>query len=216
MLDLIDKYRDSGTWERTLTSAWTQAQVQLHHLGITPDEAHLFQRLANALLYSDPSMRPSSDVLSRTTIELTALWAHGISGDLPIVLVRIDEAEDVGIVRQLLRAQDYWRTKGLPVDVVILNEKPPSYEQELQGSLGRSRTSPPAARVVDAGRSRRQRLPPSRSDLIPAQERALAAVRSPCRASQPPWYVGRAGDPFATRGNRYAACPSTAANRKRC
>ena len=74
-------------------------------------------------------------MLSRTTIELPALWAHGISGDLPIVLVRIDEAEDVGIIRQLLRAQEYWLIKGLSVDVVILNEKPPSYEQELQGSL---------------------------------------------------------------------------------
>ena len=109
--------------------------MQLHHLGITPDEAHLFQRLANAVLYSDPSLRPSSDVLGRSTLELSALWATGISGDLPIVLVRIDEAEDVGIVRQLLRAHEYWRMKRLPVDVVILNEKPPSYEQELQGSL---------------------------------------------------------------------------------
>ena len=65
VLDLADKYRDARNCERTLTSAWTQAQVQLHHLGITPDEAHLFQRLANAVLYSDPALRPSSDVLSR-------------------------------------------------------------------------------------------------------------------------------------------------------
>ena len=65
VVDLADKYRDARNCERTLTSAWTQAQVQLHHLGITPDEAHLFQRLANAVLYSDPSLRPSSEVLSR-------------------------------------------------------------------------------------------------------------------------------------------------------
>ena len=135
VLDLADKYGDARTWERTLTSAWTQAQVQLHHLGITPDEAHLFQRLANAVLYSDPSLRPSSDLLSRTTIDLTALWAQGISGDLPFVLARIDEAADVGTIRQLLRAQEYWRSKGLSVDVVVLNDKAPSYEQELQGSL---------------------------------------------------------------------------------
>ena len=134
-VDLADKYRDPRTWERTLTAAWTQAQVQLHHLGITPDEAHLFQRLANAVLYSDSSLRPSSDLLARVTLDRPSLWANGISGDLPIVLARIDEAEDVGIIRQLLRAHDYWRIKGLAVDVVIINEKPPSYEQELQGSL---------------------------------------------------------------------------------
>ena len=91
VLDLADKYRDAGTFERTLTLAWTQAQVQLRHLGIGPDEAQLFQRLANAVIYSDASLRPASDVLSETTLDASALWAQGISGDLPIVLARIDD-----------------------------------------------------------------------------------------------------------------------------
>jgi len=172
VLDLADKYRDARTWERTLMAAWTQAQVQLHHLGVSPDEAHLFQKLANSVVYSDPSLRPSADLLGRTTIDFPALWAHGISGDLPIVLVRIDEAEDIGIIRQVLRAQEYWLTKDLMVDVVVLNEKPPSYEQELQGSLD------------DLVRSHRQRVSSEhgdvrgnvfllRGDLISAQDRAL-------------------------------------------
>jgi cyclic beta-1,2-glucan synthetase len=135
VLDLADKYRGPTIFERTLTLAWTQAQVQLHHLGIGQDEAHLFQRLANLVVYSDASLRPSSDLLGRSRLELSALWAHGISGDLPIVLARIDEADDVDIIRQLLRAHEYWRMKQLFADVVIINEKPTSYAQELQGSL---------------------------------------------------------------------------------
>ena len=134
-LDLADKYRDPSVWERTQTLAWTHAQVQLHHLGIDPDEAHLFQRLANAVLYSDAALRPSSDALSRTPLEISSLWGQGISGDLPIVLVRIDDPDDVDIVRQLLRAHEYWRNKNLSVDIVILNEKAASYIQELQGAL---------------------------------------------------------------------------------
>ena len=46
-------------FERTLTLAWTQAQVQLRHLGIGAEEAQLFQRLANAVLYSDAALRPA-------------------------------------------------------------------------------------------------------------------------------------------------------------
>ena len=110
--------------------------------------------------------------MSRCALDLPALWAHGISGDLPIVLARIDEAEHVGIIRQLLRAHEYWRLKQLPVDVVILNEKPPSYDQDLQTQLDE---------IVRAGR---QRLSSEagenygnifllRGDLISAQERAL-------------------------------------------
>ncbi|MGB8541663.1 MAG: glucoamylase family protein [Candidatus Acidiferrales bacterium] len=135
LLDLADKYRDTRTFERTITLAWTQAQVQLHHLSISAEEAHLFQRLGNAVLYSDSSLRPSSEILSATSLDIGTLWAQGISGDLPIVLARIDDADDVDIIRQLLRAHEYWRMKQLSADVVIINEKAPSYVQELHTSL---------------------------------------------------------------------------------
>src|SRR5438128_154523 len=134
-LGLAGRYRDAATFDRAVTLAWTQAQVQHHHLGIGPDEAHLFQSLASRVLYSDRLLRPSKDVLTRHTAGPDALWAHGISGDLPIVLVHIDEPEDVGIVRQLLRAHEYWRMKQLAVDLVILNERAPSYVQDLHVPL---------------------------------------------------------------------------------
>ena len=53
---------------------------------------------------------------------LTAGWSDayevdftqgGGGGDRPIVLVRIDQVDDQGIVRQVLRAHEYWRLKGL-------------------------------------------------------------------------------------------------------
>ena len=84
-LDLADKHRDPAAFERAITLAWTQAQVQLYHLGIDSDEANLFQRLAGHVLYSNPALRPSSAVLERSEGGPAALWAHGISGDLPIV-----------------------------------------------------------------------------------------------------------------------------------
>ncbi|HTA51316.1 MAG TPA: glycosyl hydrolase family 65 protein, partial [Candidatus Acidoferrum sp.] len=135
VLNLADKYRDARTFERTRTLAWTQSQVELRHLGISTDEAQLFQRLANAVLCPDPALRPNQAVLGATMLEKPALWSQGISGDLPIVLARIDDADDFDMIRQLLRAHEYWRTKQLSADVVIINEKASSYQQDLQGSL---------------------------------------------------------------------------------
>jgi cyclic beta-1,2-glucan synthetase len=135
VLDLVDKYREPAIFERAAILAWTQAQVQLHHLGIESDEAHLFQRLANRILYSDPSLRPAAGLLIRNERGAPGLWPFGISGDLPIVLVRIDETEDIDIVRQLLRAHEYWRLKLLDVDLVIINEHGPTYAQLLHDSL---------------------------------------------------------------------------------
>ncbi len=134
-LELADKHRDITTFDRTLTLAWTQAQVQLRHLGIGPDEATLFQKLANSVLYADASLRPSAKTLSDTPLELSALWSQGISGDRPIVVAFIDETDDIEIIRQLLRAHEYWRMKLLAVDLVIVNERPHSYQQDLQGAL---------------------------------------------------------------------------------
>ena len=172
VMELADKYRGPTTVDRALALAWTQAQVQLHHLGIDLNEAHLFQRLANPLIYSDASSRPSSDVLGRNTLERSALWAHGISGDLPIVLVRIDETEDLEIVRQMLRAHEYWRMKQLSADLVVINERSSSYAQELQVSLeglvrgSRLRLSPDTSNV-------RGSIFLLRADLLSPQERLL-------------------------------------------
>ena len=86
--------RDPTAFERVGTLAWTQAQVQLHHLGIEPDEAHLFQRLANrVLLLRSDAAAAARRCSSAADGSISALWAHGISGDLPIVLVRIDDVE---------------------------------------------------------------------------------------------------------------------------
>ena len=135
VIGLADKHHDVSAFERAATLAWTQAQVQLHHLGITSDEAHLFQRLANRIIYFDPTLRPSPEILKRNNLGPPALWAHGISGDLPIVLCRIDEAEHLEIVRQLIRAHSYWRIKQLAVDLVVVNERSTSYSQDLQFAL---------------------------------------------------------------------------------
>ena len=135
VLDLADKHHDATAFDRAATLAWTQAQVQLSHLGVDPDQASLFQRLAGHVLYADPSMRPSSDAIRRGGGGPAALWAQGISGDIPIVLVQIDNIEDLAIVRQLLRAHETWRMKQLAVDLVILNDLASSYIQDLQIAL---------------------------------------------------------------------------------
>ncbi|WP_187774743.1 GH36-type glycosyl hydrolase domain-containing protein [Billgrantia pellis] len=135
LLDLIDKHQDRSAFERAKTLAWTQAQVQLRHLAITPEEAADFQRLAAPILYADSRFRAPRDAIARGAGLQSVLWPHAISGDLPIVLLRIDSIEDMAQVRQLLRAHDYWRMKRLGVDLVIVNERASSYVQDLQQAI---------------------------------------------------------------------------------
>lgn len=132
LLDLIDTHHDRNAFDRARTLAWTQAQVQLRHLDVGVEEAADFQRLAAPLLYADRRFRAPSETILRGAGPQSGLWQHAISGDLPIVLLRIDDIEDIAQVRQLLRAREYWRMKRLAVDLVIINERASSYVQDLQ------------------------------------------------------------------------------------
>jgi cyclic beta-1,2-glucan synthetase len=199
-LDLAEKYHDPATFDRAATLAWTQAQVQQHHLGMGPDEAHLFQSLASRVLYSDRSLRSPAEILARQTEGPAALWAHRISGDLPIVLVRIDDSEDVGIVRQLLRAHEYWRMKRLAVDLVILNEHAPSYAQDLQALLETLVRTSQSAGLHDGHEPhgnvyivRADRLSATQRDVLRSVARAVLSSRHGTLAEQ----VARAQRPDA-------------------
>ena len=135
LLDLVDRHRDASAFDRAETLAWTQAQVQLRHLGISPADAMDFQALGGMLLRSDRRLRASDGQVVAGAAPQSALWAQGISGDLPIVLVLIEDDADIAVVQQALRAQEYWGMRQLAVDLVILNDRSSSYVQDLQAAI---------------------------------------------------------------------------------
>jgi cyclic beta-1,2-glucan synthetase len=135
IVNLIDRHQETTAFDRASTLAATHAQSQIQYLGLVGEESHLFQLLANYVIYADAALRAPREILEQTSPPPSALWPLGISGDLPIVLVRLSEEEHLPFVRQLIRAHDYWRIRRLPVDLVILNERVASYAQDLQKAL---------------------------------------------------------------------------------
>ncbi len=175
VLDLLDKHHADNSFERAATLAWTQAQVQLRHLGIDSAEAGLFQRLAGHLLYADASMRPPSTAIREGGGPPSGLWAQRISGDVPIVLLRIDAIEDIAIARQLLQAHEYWKMKGLAADLVILNDRAASYVQDLQSAL-ETQARMTQAQPPSAANGARGAVFVLRTDLISEQTRNLLSA----------------------------------------
>ena len=135
IINLVDRHQETTAFNRAATLAATHAHSQLQYLGLVGDEAHLFQFLANHVIYTDAALRAPREILGAAAPPSIALWPLGISGDLPIVLVRIGEEEHLGFVRQMIRAHDYWRMRRLAVDLVVLNERAASYAQDLQKAL---------------------------------------------------------------------------------
>ena len=159
LLDAVDKHRDANAFERAATLAWTQAQVQLRHLDIGPAQASLYQRLAGHVLYANPALRSSSDTIRRGLAPPPVLWAQGISGDLPIVLVRIDDTPGCRH-----RPRDAARPRILATE----------------GPGGRPRHPQRARRLVRAGsadRASRPRCASARRRLIPRPSGSRERVR---------------------------------------
>ena len=173
LLDCADKHRDAASFSRAATLAWTQAQVQLHHLGVTAGEAAVFQQLAGHLIFATPALRPSSDMILRGAGAQSGLWSQGISGDLPILLLRISDSENLDVAHELLQAHEYWRMKGLAADLVILNERQSSYVQDFHIALeSLVRTMTTRARPA-SGEQVQGRVFVLRADLMPAETRSL-------------------------------------------
>ncbi|MDB6065411.1 MAG: Cellobiose phosphorylase, partial [Pedosphaera sp.] len=131
----MEKYQSSRMADRSFDLAWTHSQVTLRHLNATEGEAQLYGRLASALIYADPARRANPGVLRSNRRGQSGLWSYGISGDLPLVLLRISDATKIEIVRQLILAHSYWRMKGLAVELVILNEDVSVYRQSLHDQI---------------------------------------------------------------------------------
>lgn len=134
-LALIEKYQDRRLADRVFELAWTHAQVVLRQLNASEGDAQLYCRLANTVIYAHPSLRAESNVLMSNRRGQSGLWGYAISGDLPIVLLRIVDLANIELVRQLIQAHAYWRLKGLTVDLVIWNEDRAGYRQALQDRI---------------------------------------------------------------------------------
>jgi cyclic beta-1,2-glucan synthetase len=173
-LSLVDKLGSEAAFQRAKTLSWAKAQVQLHDLGVSGDEAHLFQEIAERVLYSDASLRASREFLDNNQLGQPALWAHGLSGDLPIVLGVLTGQADINAVGQLLRAHAYWQSKSLSVDLVLLNAAGPASVAAVQTALDAAIQESQEAR--DATFKDRGAVIPLRADALTKEHREFLQV----------------------------------------
>jgi len=134
-LALAAKYQDRHLANRVFDLAWTHSGVMLRQINATASDAQVYRRLAGPVLYANAALRADSGVLMRNQRGQSGLWGYAISGDHPIVLLKIADSANIELARQLIRCHAYWRLKGLVVDLVIWNEEYVGYRQRLQDQI---------------------------------------------------------------------------------
>ena len=132
---LVDKYQDKHHKDRVFELAWTHSQVVLRQINASEADAQLYGRLASSILFTNILFRADSGILINNHRQQSGLWGYSISGDLPIVLLKIENQTNMQLVKQLVQAHAYWRLKGLKVDLVIWNEEHNIYRQGFQNDI---------------------------------------------------------------------------------
>jgi len=107
----------------------------LRQINATEANAQLYCHIAGSVIYGNASLRADSSIITENHRGQSGLWGYAISGDLPIVLLRIADQSNIELVRQLVQAHVYWRLKGLAVDLVIWNEDHAGYRQILHDQI---------------------------------------------------------------------------------
>ncbi|MEO6131618.1 MAG: glucoamylase family protein, partial [Saprospiraceae bacterium] len=132
---LIEKYQERHMIDRAFELAWTHSQVVLRQINANEADSHLFGRLASSIIYANASLRADAATIIKNQRGQSGLWSYSVSGDLPILLLQIEDSSNIELVEQLVKAHAYWRLKGLMVDLVIWNEDHGGYRQVLQNQI---------------------------------------------------------------------------------
>jgi cyclic beta-1,2-glucan synthetase len=132
---LMGRYRDRYFADRVFELAWTHSQVLLQQINATEADAQLYARLAASVLYNNSVLRAEAGLIIKNLRGQSSLWGYSISGDLPIVLLWIEDQANIMLAHQLIQAHAYWLLKGLAVDLVIFNEDHAGYRQVLHDQI---------------------------------------------------------------------------------
>jgi len=135
VIRIAEKYKDPLSVNRAFELAWTHSKMELRQLNLTAAQANECLSLGGHLLYLSPCRSDAAQCIKNNRKGQSSLWPYAISGDLPIVLVRVKNIENLDLVRRLLTIHEYWRLKGLFAELVILNEDESGYLQILQDNL---------------------------------------------------------------------------------
>ncbi len=146
---LIDKYRDRHLADRVFDLAWTHSQVVRRQINASQVDAQVYERLAGMLIYAHAAMRADPAILLLNSHGQSGLWGQGISGDHPIVVVKIADPTNIELVRQMVQAHAYWHLKGLTVDLVIWNDDQTGYRQQLQDQIMGMISAGVEANIID-------------------------------------------------------------------
>ncbi len=131
VLNLLEKYRNTNIITKTFELTRAKVEAESIYLGLKGTDIEKYQKLLSYIIFNNPLKKIMLNTLPKKIYSQSDLWKYGISGDLPIILLEIEDLNDMYVIKDMLKAHEYYRSKNIKVDLVILNGEQNSYDQYI-------------------------------------------------------------------------------------
>ena len=131
----LKKYSNSENVRRAFEISKAKADAENRYLEIKGKDIILYQKILSYIIFENPLRKKQMTKLANRIYSQSELWKYGISGDIPIILVKIRDVNDVYMVENILKMYDFFRAKNVQIDIVFLDEEKHSYENFVRGEI---------------------------------------------------------------------------------
>ena len=131
----LDKYKNLENIKRAFEISRAKAEAESRYLDIKGKEMNLYQKVLGYILFDNPLRIRQIKKLNISNFSQQDLWKYGISGDLPIVLVKIQDSNDIYVIKQVLKMYEFFRSRNIIIDLVFLDEEKHSYENYVREEI---------------------------------------------------------------------------------
>ncbi len=129
----IEKYKILENVSREFEIVKAKTEAETRYLEIKGKDIDIYQTILSYILFDNPLKNNAK--LAYKTYEQQDLWKYGISGDLPIITVTIKYANDLYVIKQIIKAYEFFRTRNIKIELVIIDEENYSYENYLRDEI---------------------------------------------------------------------------------
>ncbi len=135
VLNNLEYYLNEENIKREYELSRVRVEEEVKYLRITGKNLKNYQRMLPYILFQNPTKRLYISRMDKNKHSQEELWKYGISGDIPIMLVRIKNIDNISVIREVLKAYEFFKTKNIKFDLVILDEEKNSYEKYLKEAI---------------------------------------------------------------------------------
>ena len=134
--EMLKIYNNTNATSKIFELSRAKIEAESIYLGLKGLDIEKYQKMLSFLLFQNP-MKSLEKVIPQRVYSQSDLWKFGISGDLPILLVKIKDINEKYILKDLLKAYDFYRNMNIKIELVILNKEVNSYENNLENEINK-------------------------------------------------------------------------------